>query len=397
MNRLTPIALLLLALAAGVLGAEDPPSTELAYNGSRRSSKSAPPPDPPPPYPPPPYGSWPPNEGGYSDTARWQRDQALWSYGMQVNRLGFMTSRLEAGKNPRAFQVAEQIRVLLEQAKAHIDAERYREANGVLYMTNGLFAELSRLAMEVVSPDPDRPASSQNALAEAAAMHARLQDHLYRLRDRPGPGSNDERTRQLLAKVQELLDKCKESLAARKAEAAKELCLKAEAMLPELHQAIAGSGKPAVDPARARIEERIQRAADLARRRQAEGGDADRLAMAGSLLEQARTAAAAGKLESAEDLTRHAEQIVAEPGPAAGGRLSSSAFDRLQGKLDRAGAIVKGSGSEKASRILEKSLEHFGKAERFRSEGQKARAEAEMDIALKLAAKAVDIARAAGR
>jgi hypothetical protein len=118
------------------------------------------------------------------------------------------------------------------------------------------------------------------------------------------------------------------------------------------------------------------------------------------LLEQARAALAnavpSGGSDAAEALLRHAEKILSESG-AAGGRLSSAAFDRMQGKLDRASTLVKDSGSGKAARILEKALEHFAKAERVRGEGQKPRAEAELDITLKLAAKAVDIARAARR
>lgn len=331
------------------------------------------------------------------DTARWWKDQAMMAYWQQQNRLGFMMSRLEAGKNPRAFQIADEIRSLLSQARARIDEERYREALGILSMTYGLFSELSRLAMEPPTTDPNRPATSQNALAEVAALHARLQDHLYRLRDRPGYVSGDERIPQLQAKVQELLDKCKESLAAGKADAAKEFGLKAEALLAELHQVIAGSGNRSADPARLRIEERLHRAREQLHRLQTAGGDADRLAMAGTVLEQARAAVAAGNLPSAESLAHQAEKLLSERGATPGNRLSASAFDRLQGKLDRARALVKASGNEKAARILEKGLEHFGKAERFRSENQAARAEAEMDIALKLAAKAVDIARTAER
>ena len=51
----------------------------------------------------------------------------------------------------------------------------------------------------------------------------------------------------------------------------------------------------------------------------------------------------------------------------------------------------------KASRILEKGKEHFERARRSHSEGQASRAEVEMDLALKLAAKAVDIARSGPR
>jgi hypothetical protein len=233
---------------------------------------------------------------------------------------------------------------------------------------------------------------------EASALHQRLQDHLFRLRDRPG--ADDEKARALTAKVQELLDKCKENLAAGKASAAKDLALKAEALLAEVHLAAAGGSGPGSDPGRRRIEDRLQRASDLLVRRQADGGDAARLSQASALLEQARAALQSsgnGRPDAAEALLRHAEKLLAEAAASAGGRLSASAFDRMQGKLERAGALVKASGDEKAARILEKALDHFGKAGRFRSEGQNPRAEAELDIALKLAAKAVDIARSARR
>lgn len=331
------------------------------------------------------------------------RDQANRTCGSLTNRLNFMASRLESAQNPRAFQVAEEIRSLLAQAQSLINAGRPHDAYPIFARAEGLFAELGRLQFEVTNPDPDRPAISQNALMEASALHQRLQDHLFRLRDRPGADS--EKARSLQTKVQELLDKCKEYLAAGKASAAKDLALKAEALLAELHLAAAGGGSGAgmgMDPSRRRLEDRMQRASDLLVRRQADGGDATRLAQASSLLDQARTAltkasgAQSGSADAAESFLRHAEKILAEAG-AAGGRLSSAAFDRMRGKLERASSLVKASGSEKSARILEKALDHFGKAERYRGEGQKPRAEAELDIALKLAAKAVDIARAAGR
>jgi hypothetical protein len=330
----------------------------------------------------------------YGDSLR-IRDQANRTCGSLTNRLQFMTSRLEAGNNPRAIQIAEEIRSLLAQAQALIDAGRSRDAYPLFQQAEGLFAELGRLQYEVTNTDPNRPAISQNALIEASALHQRLQDHLFRLRDRPG--ADGEKARSLQLKVQDLLDQCKEYLAAGKASAAKDLALKAEALLAELHLAAATGGGTGSDPSRRRLEDRLHRASDLLLRRQADGADADRLSQATSLLDQARGAiGAAGGTDAAEALLRQAEKILAEAG-AAGGRLSSAAFDRLQGKLDRASSLVKAAGSEKASRILEKALDHFGKAERYRREGQKPRAEAELDIALKLAAKAVDIARAAGR
>jgi len=77
--------------------------------------------------------------------------------------------------------------------------------------------------------------------------------------------------------------------------------------------------------------------------------------------------------------------------------LTPAAWQRLKAKLDRAAEIVASSGNDKASKILEKGQEHFERAQRNQTDGQSARAEVEMDIALQLAAKAVDIARAGGR
>jgi hypothetical protein len=227
-----------------------------------------------------------------------------------------------------------------------------------------------------------------------------VEDHLLRFRDRTGSAGGDERIVNLQARIQDLLDKSREALAAGKAESARELSLKAEALLSELHLAAGGRGAGAKDPSLRRLGDRLQRLSDQVRRRQAEGGDSDkgeRLSAAASLIEQARGALADGKADATEGLMKQAERLVAEAGNQPGGRLSSGSMERLRAKLEKAGGLVASSGNEKASRILEKGMEHFAKAERYRGEGQAARAEVEMDIALKLAAKAVDIARASRR
>jgi hypothetical protein len=59
--------------------------------------------------------------------------------------------------------------------------------------------------------------------------------------------------------------------------------------------------------------------------------------------------------------------------------------------------VVGSSGNEKAARILEKAREHFERADRGRAEGRAGVAAVEMDLSLKLAAKAVDIARSGSR
>lgn len=352
--------------------------------------------------------------GGFLDTSRMLREAEYraGSYLSQLeNRLAFLSGRLEAAKNPRAFELADQIRNLLASARAEIEAHRPANAFPLMGQADILFAELGRISLEPrvldnasgqgwhpdLFKDLQRPATAQNALMDAYSLHKRLQDHLMRLKDRPGPSADDDKTRALQSRIQDLLDKCKEALASGKTEAARELALKAEAMLAELHLAAAGGMPGPIDPGRRRLEERIQHGLDIIRRRSGGGADAERLAAASSHLDEARTNLSAGNPEAAEGLLKQAEKILGEAGASAGGKLSAPAFDRLRAKLEKAAYLVSASGNEKASRIQEKAMDHFAKAERYRSEGQSARAEIEMDISLKLAAKAVDIARAARR
>lgn len=118
------------------------------------------------------------------------------------------------------------------------------------------------------------------------------------------------------------------------------------------------------------------------------------------LLEKAKEALATSKAEVAKEYGLKAEGQLAEWHrilSATGNRLSSGAWERVKAKLERAAQIVSASGNEKAAKILEKARDHFERAERSHSEGQAARAEVEMDLALKLAAKAVDIGRSGSR
>jgi hypothetical protein len=118
-------------------------------------------------------------------------------------------------------------------------------------------------------------------------------------------------------------------------------------------------------------------------------------------LDKAKEAIATGRPEAAREFCLKSESLLPDlsktVSASGGDRLSPAAWQRLKAKMDRAAEIVSGSGNDKASRILEKGREHFERAERNHAEGQSARAEVEMDIALKLAAKAVDIARSGGR
>jgi hypothetical protein len=117
------------------------------------------------------------------------------------------------------------------------------------------------------------------------------------------------------------------------------------------------------------------------------------------LLEKAKEALATGQPEAAKGYCLKAEGVLTEwhRSLAAGDKLSPGARDRVKAKLDLAADVVGSSGNEKAARILEKAREHFERADRGRAEGRAGVAAVEMDLSLKLAAKAVDIARSGSR
>jgi len=119
------------------------------------------------------------------------------------------------------------------------------------------------------------------------------------------------------------------------------------------------------------------------------------------LLEKAKEALATGQAEVAKEFSLRAEAMLPDwhrsISASTGGRLSPASWQRLKAKLEKASEIVSASGNDKAAKILEKGRNHFERAERSHSEGQVAKAQVEMDIALKLAAKAVDIARSRAR
>lgn len=117
--------------------------------------------------------------------------------------------------------------------------------------------------------------------------------------------------------------------------------------------------------------------------------------------DRTREALANGHADAAKDLALKSENLISEwhqngsaaPGGSQNGATNSGELERLKVKLNRATEIVAASKNEKASRILEKGMEHFERAQASQFEGQASRSKIEMDIALKLAAKAVDIAR----
>jgi hypothetical protein len=245
------------------------------------------------------------------------------------DRFSTLSQRLEAGKNPCAAEMMDRIRALLAKAGQEIAADRLAASRAYIDQVEALMPELQRLSQESYNSEKqgsatpmagscdDRQPSAQAALARASEAHRRVLERFTRITEQ-SKASPDGKAGQAMARIQELLDKAKEALSKGQAEAARELSIKAESLLPDLN----------------------------------------------------RSAAVAG-----------------------GDRLSPAVWERLRAKLEKAAEIVASSGNEKAVRILEKSRDHFERAERNHSEGQAGRAEVEVDIALKLAAKAVDIAR----
>jgi tetratricopeptide (TPR) repeat protein len=67
--------------------------------------------------------------------------------------------------------------------------------------------------------------------------------------------------------------------------------------------------------------------------------------------------------------------------------------ERLEERLENAKEIVEESGNEKAEEILERGISHYEKGVELCQQGDAAKATAQFDIAVKLVAKAVDIAK----
>jgi HEPN domain-containing protein len=75
------------------------------------------------------------------------------------------------------------------------------------------------------------------------------------------------------------------------------------------------------------------------------------------------------------------------------GRNADNRAERLSQKLDEATSIVEGSGNPQAQIVLYKATEHLNAAKDLLAAGAMNRAAAELDIAAKLGARAVDMAQ----
>lgn len=228
----------------------------------------------------------------------------------------------------------------------------------------------------------------------------------------------------LIEKIRTLIESARRESEAGRFQNVRPMLAQAESLLPELQRLIqenvssdkgnlSGTGhdpfkdrQPGEQAALAQAWELYRRVYNGAVRlseRPVEASDAKAAALRTrvfDLLEKAKEALATSKAEAAKEYGLKAEGQLTEWHrilSATGNRLSSGAWDRVKAKLERATQIVTASGNEKAAKILEKARDHFERAERSHAEGQAARAEVEMDLALKLAAKAVDIGRSGSR
>ncbi len=228
----------------------------------------------------------------------------------------------------------------------------------------------------------------------------------------------------LAEKIRALVEAARKEAEAGRVANVRPLLAQAESLLPELQrlilenlnsekQNLSGQGpgsikdqQPATQPALGQAWETYRRVYNSAvRLAEKPAGSDDARAAAlrkrvSDLLEKAKEALEKGQAEAGKEYCLKAENQLTEwhrTLTTADNRLSPATWERLKAKLDRAADLVSASGNDKAARILEKGREHFERAQRSHAEGQTARAEVEMDLALKLAAKAVDIARAGSR
>lgn len=242
-----------------------------------------------------------------------------------------LARRLQESKLPRTIELLDKVRSLLIRAKLELDQNHLTLVHDLLNQVESLFPELGRLAEQI--PNQDKYG------------------------------------------------------------------------LPESFQDGYQNQQPAARVAMAQATETYHRVYDhLSRLRdqnklQTDPNSNEQLIHIQDLLEKCREALASGHAEAAKGLGIKAEAQLTEWHQITirtGGdplRVSASALERLKTKIDKATEIIRTSGNEKAQRILEKSLEHLERAERGKAENQAVQAQVEMDIALKLAAKAVDIAR----
>ncbi|MBW8888341.1 MAG: hypothetical protein JF616_11350 [Fibrobacteres bacterium] len=328
---------------------------------------------------------------------------------------------------PEAAPTISLAQSLIAQARQSLSAGNVSLAFNQCLMLENHITELdmlgSRKSMDrfrsgdIGGIDTSRQRQDQQNAAEYSIQ--RVTDRLAYLSQRLESGKNPAAAT-LINKVKALLDAARSEAAAGRTLNVFPLLAQADPLLNELqrlqqdlseadsHGASGPSGDPDKNQQQAPMTQatanyqRVYNAAQRLGERPVDGENAKTTALRTrvfDLLEKAKDALATGQPEAAKGYCLKAESLLTEwhRSLASDDKLSPAARDRVKAKLDLAGDIVASAGDEKASRILEKARDHFDRAERSRIDGRAGLAAVEMDLALKLAAKAVDIARARSR
>ena len=260
-----------------------------------------------------------------------RKARAQWDLQRTTERFELLAQRLQETKSPNAAQLMDKVRSLLGYAKQELALDHPLAVRTILNQIEGLLPELGRL-------------TEQTSDLDKHGLSASLQDSYKNLQ----PAA-----RAALVQATEIYN---------------------------------------------RVHDRLSRLHDQGESRD-DSKSSEQLVRIQELLDKCREALASGQAQASTELGLKAEALLTEWHQAKEKtgidplRQSATSLERLKIKLDRASQIVKASGNEKAIRILEKGLEHFDRAEHGQADGQPARVQVEMDIALKLAAKAIDIAR----
>jgi hypothetical protein len=370
------------------------------------------------PGPIPLFGSGGPESGSRLQdvTERLDRD---------VQRLQDLQAKYGLQTLPEAAGPLQAVQALIDQARQSLAAGNVPLAASQCAMLENRITELgmlgSRQSMDRFRSggggiDTGRQRQDQQNAAEFGIQ--RVAEQLANLTQRLESGKTPQAAA-LIDKVRALLDAARREAAAGRTLNVFPLLTQADLLLNELQrlQQTAsetdprGSGAPTRDPVKDQQTAltqaeayylRVYNAAVRLGERPVAGEDpriASLRTRVFDLLEKAKDALAIGQAEAAKGYSLKAEGLLTEwhRSLAADDKTSPAARDRVKAKLDLAGDIVARSGNEKAARILEKAREHFDRAERSGADGRAGLAAVEMDLSLKLAAKAVDIARSGSR
>jgi hypothetical protein len=328
---------------------------------------------------------------------------------------------------PEAAAALQSVQTLIAQARQSLEAGNLVLAVGQCAILENRITELDMLGRR---KSMDRLRSGEGGGTDSSRLHQdqqiaaefgiqRRADRLAYLSRRLESGKNPQASA-LIDKVRGLLEAARRESAAGRSRNVLLLLYQADPLLNELQsleQALSeadshGASGPNREPMKnqeqaslSQAEANYQRVYNAAQRlgeRPVDGEDPKAAALRTrvfDLLEKAKDALATGQPEAAKGYCLKAEGLLTEwhRSLSSEDKTSPAARDRVKAKLDLAGDIVAASRDEKAVRILEKARDHFERAERSRADGRAGLAAVEMDLALKLAAKAVDIARSRSR